>query len=131
MYNIERNDHDAPWAIEKWGWQYHHLGLPTNEKKPGERYLPQLKLYVSGFNTCPFGIEWMRFDQDSPITELIRTVPHIAFTVEDLDKELRAHDLKIISEPAAPSAGVRAAMIEYNGVPIELIEFKLNIETGF
>jgi hypothetical protein len=38
----------------------------------GETYLPQFKLYVSGFDTSPFGIEWMRFEPDSPIDELIK-----------------------------------------------------------
>lgn len=48
---------------------------------PNEKYLSQFKFYVSAFNTSPFGIEWMRFEPDSPFYELIKTVPHIAFEV--------------------------------------------------
>jgi hypothetical protein len=124
MKNINRKDDKPPFAIEEWGWKYHHMGIPTKESMPGERYLPHLKIYVSGFSTSPFGIEWMRFDADCPIPELIRTVPHIAFEVEDLDRELREHDFEIISAPGVPSEGVRAAMIRQNGAPVELIEFK-------
>ena len=65
----------------------------------------------------------MRFDDDCPITELIKTVPHIAFEVDDLDKALKENDFEIIANPGAPSQGVRAAMIKHNGAPIELIEF--------
>jgi len=121
-----RLDNELPESIEQWGWKYHHLGIPTNMIMPNERYLPQFKLYVSGFSSSPFGIEWMRYEKDSPINELIQTIPHIAFEVADLDFELANRDLKVITEPNAPSDGVRVAMIEHNGAPIELIEFKKN-----
>ena len=119
-----RQEYELPSCIESWGWKYHHLGIPTNKEMPNERYLPQFKFYVSGFSTSPFGIEWMRFEPDSPIDKLIQTVPHIAFEVEDLDYELANRDLKVIAEPNLPADGIRVAMIEHNGAPIELIEFE-------
>jgi hypothetical protein len=126
MKNIKRKDNEPPFVIEKLGWRYHHLGIPTKESMPGERYLPHLKIYVSGFDNSPFGIEWMRFEDDCPIAELIKTVPHVAFEVDDLDKELNECGCEILYAPSAPSAGVRAAMIKHNGAPVELIEFKRN-----
>jgi hypothetical protein len=123
---IIRQDNDMPEAINNWGWKYHHLGVPTNVKFPNEKYLPQFKFYVSGFDTSPFGIEWMRFEADSPIHKIIQTVPHIAFEVDDIDKEFAKHNFEIISEPGTPSDGVRSTMILHNGAPVELIEFKKN-----
>jgi hypothetical protein len=123
---MNRQDHEQPESVEKWGWKYHHLGIPTRMKMPGERYLPHLKFYVSGFDTSPFGIEWMRFEDDCPLSELIKTIPHVAFEVDDLDRALKEYDFEVISEPAAPSEGVRAAMVLHNGAPVELIEFKTN-----
>jgi hypothetical protein len=35
----------------------------------------------------------MRFDADCRVSDLIRTVPHIAFEVDDLDKELKGKEL--------------------------------------
>ena len=125
----KRQDHELPESIEKWGWKYHHLGIPTNIKMPNEKYLPHLKFHVSGFSTSPFGIEWMRFDDDCPISDLIKQIPHIAFEVEDIDKALKEHNFEVISEPGIPSEGVRAAMIKHNGAPIELIEFNKNKTT--
>ena len=116
-------EHELPESINEWGWKYHHLGIPTDKIMPDEKYLPQFKLYVSGFGTSPYGIEWMRFETDSPINRLIQTIPHIAFEVEDLDYELAIHDLKVITEPNPPAEGIRVAMIEHNGAPVELIEF--------
>lgn len=119
----KRADHDPPLSIEKWEWQYHHIGIPTDKAHPGEKYLPALKFYVQGFENSPFGIEWMRFEPASPVHELVKSLPHIAFQVKDLDQELKRMDFRIITLPNSPSEGVRVAMIEHNGVPVELIEF--------
>lgn len=121
--NRHRKEDDPPLATDKWGWKYHHIGIPTREKREDEKYLSHLKFYVSGFSTSPFGIEWMRFDDDSPIHPLIQAIPHIAFEVEDLDHELAFHKFNIITPPNPPAEGIRVAMIEHNGAPIELIEF--------
>ncbi len=121
-----RASHEPPEAIEKWGWKYHHTGVPTSVKMPEEVYLSHYKFFVSGYESSPFGIEWMRFEKDSPVGELIQTVPHVAFEVEDIDREIEIHNLRVISEPGQPSEGVRSAMVEHNGAPIELIEFQKN-----
>jgi hypothetical protein len=121
--DILRKDNELPLATKEWGWRYHHIGIPTNESITGEKYLPQFKLYVSGFDISPYGIEWMRYESESPIDELIKRVPHIAFEVDDLDFELQKHNFKILTPPNAPGEGIRVAMIVHNGAPIELIEF--------
>ncbi len=118
----KRKDCEPPAAIAERGWRYHHLGIPTTVPRPGERYIEHLKIHVSGFDTSPYGIEWMRFDADSPISELVRTVPHIAFEVDDLDAELRGKE--ILCPPGSPSPGVRVAMILHDGAPVEIIEFR-------
>jgi hypothetical protein len=120
----KRQDHEPPPAIAKQGWRYHHMGIPTSIPHPNERYLPHLKMYVSGFDSSPYGIEWMRFDPDCKISELVRTVPHIAFEVDDLDAEIIG--LTLFGEVSSPSDGVRVAMIIDDGAPIELIEFQKN-----
>lgn len=117
-----RKENDPPLAIAEWGWRYHHMGIPTEKLQPGERYLEELKIHVSGFDSSPYGVEWMRFDPGSPISEIIRKVPHIAFEVDDLDQALKGKEL--IGEPTSPSAGVRVAMILHNGMPVELLEFE-------
>lgn len=118
-----RLEHELAECVEKWGWKYHHMGIPTKEHFEDERYIPHLKFYVSGFPTSPFGIEWMRFDKDSPIHPLIQKVPHIAFEVKNLEEELTRRPFHLLTPPNLPSEGVRVAMIEHNGAPIELIEF--------
>lgn len=120
----KRSDDELPLAIAQWGWRFHHIGIPTDTPKEGEIYLADFKFFVSGFSTSPYGVEWMRFEEDSPIDLLIQKTPHIAFEVDDLDYELKIRDFRILTPPNPPSEGVRVAMIEHNGAPIELIEFQ-------
>ena len=123
-----RQSHEPPSAVAARGWRYHHLGIPTTVSHPGEIYLPHLKIHVSGFETSPFGIEWMRFEPDCEISELVRAVPHIAFEVDDLEAALAALD--VTSEISSPSEGVRVAMIVDDGAPVELIEFRKGKSPG-
>ena len=100
--------------------KYHHLGIPTTEKREGERYLEQFGMYVSGYGESEYNIEWMRFEPDSPVHELIRKVPHIAFEVDDLEEAIAGKE--VIVEPNFPSEGVRVAFIVENGAPVEFLE---------
>ena len=122
----QRQDHEPPLATSEWGWRYHHMGIPTGEKFNDEKYLPALKMTVGGFEQSPFGIEWMRFEKDSTINDLVQRIPHIAFEVDDIELELRRNNFHIITEINSPEKGIRVAMIEHNGAPVELIEFEKN-----
>jgi hypothetical protein len=100
--------------------RYHHLGIPTAEHRSGERHLEHLGVHVSGYEDSPYGVEWMRFDADCPLPELVRTVPHVAFQVTDLDEALKGKEILIA--PNSPSPGVRVAFIVHDGAPIEFLQ---------
>jgi hypothetical protein len=100
---------------------YHHLGIPTKEKREGEEYLPQFKMHVYVFDKNPYGIEWMRYEPDAPFPELVKTVPHVAFEVDDLAKELEGKEILIA--PNSPSEGVTVAFKVDNGAPVEFLQF--------
>ena len=100
--------------------RFHHVGIPTTERRPGERYLPEFGMYVSGYEESPFGVEWMRFEPDSPVPPLVQRVPHVAFEVDDLEAELLGRDILIA--PNSPSRGIRVAFIVHNGAPIEFLQ---------
>jgi len=119
--SYKRKEHEPLEAIDKWGGRFHHIGIPTCKQMPGEKYIDGLKMYVTGFDTSPYGIEWMRFEEDSPIAKLIQTVPHIAFEVDDIEKALDGKE--ILTNAHTFSDGIRVAMIINNGAPIELLEF--------
>ena len=101
--------------------RYHHIGIPTADPKPGETHLKELKLFVVSHQKSEFGVEWMRFEEDAAVPDLVRRVPHVAFQVTDLAAELAGREILI--PPNSPSDGVRVAFIVENGAPIELLEF--------
>ncbi len=102
--------------------KYHHIGIPTTERRPGERLVEGYATYVSGFDTSEYGIEWMRFEAAAPVPDLVRTVPHVAFEVDDLAAEISGKE--VIIAPNSPSPGVTVAFIAENGAPVELLQFR-------
>jgi hypothetical protein len=78
-------------------------------------------MFVSGFESSPYGIQWMRFDSDAPYPEIVKTLPHVAFEVDDLTAALEGKE--ILTSPNSPSEGIMVAMILDNGAPIELLQF--------
>ena len=106
--------------------KYHHLGIPTTEHRPGERYIEHFKMYVSGFETSHYGVEWMRFEPGSSIPDVVQRIPHVAFEVDDLEAELQGKDVLIA--PNCPSPGVRVAFVVENGAPVEFLQFDANSE---
>jgi hypothetical protein len=52
---------------------------------------------------------------------LVKTVPHLAFEVDDMDAALDGE--KVIIKPNSPSEGLTVAFIEVNGAPIELMQY--------
>ena len=116
-----RQDDEPPAVVAELGWRYHHMGVPSNIRHAGEKYIPQYKMYVAGFSSSPYGVEWMRFEAGCPLPEIIQRLPHVAFEVDDLEAALQGREL--LFPPGSPSEGVQAAMILDNGAPVELITF--------
>jgi hypothetical protein len=63
----------------------------------------------------------MRYEPDCPLPELVKTVPHVAFEVDDLAEALQGQELLI--EPNSPSSGVTVAFVICDGAPVELLEY--------
>lgn len=108
--------------------KYDHYGVPTTEKRKDETYVEVggFKFYSTPYKGNRWHIQWHRFPEDSGLPELVTKVPHIAFQVDDLDKEIEGE--KILFGPYSPLDGYRVAMIEEQGLPVELIETSLTDE---
>jgi hypothetical protein len=101
--------------------KYHHLGIPTDTPMPGETYLERYKLYCTDHRSNPHGIQWMRYEKDCPLPELVKTMPHVAFEVDDLETALEGQE--VIIEPNSPSEGVVVAFVVSDGAPVEFLQF--------
>ncbi len=102
--------------------KFNHIGIPTHKPFPGEQDLPHLKMTVSDHQANPFGIQWQRYWPDAPYPELVKTIPHVAFEVEDIQQALKGQ--KVIIQPNSPSEGLIVAFIEVDGAPVELMEYQ-------
>ena len=105
---------------------FHHLGIPTTEARPEERFSRRFGMYTSDSPCGLIRIQWHRFEPDSPLHRLIRTLPHVAFKVADLDRAIEG--LQLLLGPYEPIPGFRVAIIEDGGHPIELIQTSLTDE---
>lgn len=103
-------------------YRYHHLGIPYTKPIPGEVYLREYKCYHYGYENSEFGIEWMRYEKDCPLPDIVKNLPHIAFEVDDIDEAIKGK--KVIIEPNSPSEGNIVAFIEEDGAPIEFIQIQ-------
>jgi len=101
--------------------RYHHVGIPTDKPLPREDYSGKYKMCASGYFESPYGVEWMKFDPDCPLPELVKTVPHVAFVVDDLKATIAGKEILI--EPNSPTPGVTVAFIVDHGAPIEFLQF--------
>lgn len=106
--------------MEKDGFVYDHFGIPTDAISSDMDYMSELKLYVTDSNANRFGLEWLYFEDDSPIPQKIRRLPHVAFRVNDLDEALVGH--RALFGPRQLGNELRFAFIESDGAPIELIQ---------
>lgn len=104
-------------------YEFHHMGIPTQDAKPNEVFSAAAGMFTSD-NPGKFRIQWHRFNPDSPLHPLIRTVPHPAFKVDDL-KEATAGE-EILLGPYEPIDGYFVAIINDGGVPVELIQTTLS-----
>lgn len=104
-------------------YQFHHTGIPTTEVREGETYAASVKMYTSD-NPGNFRIQWHRFEADSPLHPLIKTLPHVAFQVDDLEAAIEGEE--VLLGPYEPIDDFRVAIINDGGVPVELIQTSLS-----
>ncbi|MCL2005751.1 MAG: hypothetical protein FWG73_06255 [Planctomycetaceae bacterium] len=100
--------------------QFLHYGVPTTREKTWAGYVAELGVHITDPSADPFGIEWLKCDANSPMHEAIRTKPHVAFRVDDLDAAVAGKN--ILLAPMSPMPGMRIAFIEHEGAVIELCQ---------
>lgn len=98
-----------------------HVGIPTNVKQPSEIYSPEMKLFLTDFNVSPNRIEFLRFEEDSEMPELLKTHAHLAYEVDNMEEELKGKEILIA--PSTDENGFTMAFIIEEGIAIELMHF--------
>lgn len=101
-------------------YKFSHIGIPTTIEKRWDGFYEPGKIHFTDFDKDEFKIEWVKFDADSPLPEMVQSIPHIAYYVEDMEEALRGYE--ILVDTFSPNKGVRVAFIIHNGSPVEFME---------
>ena len=101
--------------------QFHHIGLPTDQKQPNETYVPDTKVWVTSPDDHPYRVEYLRYEPDSPVTGPLRDMAHVAFTCDDVDAALEGQE--VILEPFQPMPGLTVGFVMKDGAVFEYMKY--------
>jgi hypothetical protein len=99
---------------------FHHFGVPTSARGEGETYLEDCKVFITDPEQHPYRIEFLRFEDGSPMPEALQKRPHTAWQVESLERAMEGHE--VVVEPFDATDTVRVAFIKIGDALIELME---------
>ncbi|MFO7902718.1 MAG: hypothetical protein ACQESR_09760 [Planctomycetota bacterium] len=102
--------------------RFHHVGVITDERREGEIYVPETKVHVTNPSDHPHRIEYLRFEPDSPVTGPVRTMPHMAFTVDDLATEMEG--CQVLLGPFQAMDNLQVVFVMVDGAVFELMQFE-------
>ncbi|PWM32949.1 MAG: hypothetical protein DBX55_00420 [Verrucomicrobia bacterium] len=98
-----------------------HIGIPVKEKPSKGTYLSEAKLYITSPEDSKNNIEFLFFEEECQMPDIVKTNTHVAYFVDDLDAELDG--AQVLIPPFEPMPGVRCAFIlEDSCVPVELMQ---------
>jgi hypothetical protein len=105
--------------------EFDHVGMVTNEEKPASIFVKATRVWITNPATHPFGVEWLRFEPDSPVTGPLRQQPHVGFRVESVEAiQKAARGLKVVLPPFDAGFAVAGFYQTPDGALIELVTYK-------
>ena len=100
--------------------EFHHMGVPTSQKMGDESHNEERGIYVTDAESHPYRIEYLRFDPDSNMPEMVRTTPHIAYMVDSLEEALKGQEL--VCEAFDANESLRVAFFKDGDALIEVMQ---------
>ena len=101
-----------------------HVGIPVINKKPDMVYNEWGHFWVNKDTAAyDYKIEYLKFEEGSPLPEIIAKQPHVAYKVDDCEPYCQDAD-QVVFGPYEKRPGVRLAFVIKDGALIELYEKK-------
>ena len=111
--------------------KFDHIGIVTERKQPRESWVESTRVWVTSPRDHPYNIEFLRFEPDSPVTGPLRTEPHVAYRVDDLEAALEGHEVVLEPFDAAGTGFVRVAFVNVGGALVEFMQYANPDEEGW
>ncbi len=102
--------------------KFDHVGLITTEKKADEMFVEATRVWVTNFQGHPYKIEWLRFEDDSPLTGPVRNNPHVAFSVDNIEEA--SQGMKVLIEPFDAGPATVGFYESEDGAVVEFMKYK-------
>jgi hypothetical protein len=115
--------------------RFDHVGVVTSERKRDESWVEATRVWVTSPRAHPYNVEFLRFEPDSPVTGPLRTEPHVAYRVEDVEGSVRraeADGATVLAEPFDVGGGfVRVGFVQFDGAVVEFMQYANPLEEGW
>jgi len=102
--------------------EFDHIGLITEKKKENEIWIEKTRVWVTDYKDHPYRVEWLRFEDDTPVKGPVRERAHVAYKVNNLEEASKC--LKVLLEPFDVDFAVVGFYESGDGAVIELMEYK-------
>lgn len=110
--------------------RFDHIGLITDDTKPGERWVEATRVWVTSPREHPYNVEWLRFEPDTPVTGALRTESHVAYRVDDVRTAIQGLD--VLAEPFDVGDGfMTVAFAIIGGAVVEFMQYANPDEEGW
>ena len=110
---------------------FDHIGLVTDDVKPGESWVEATRVWVTSPREHPYHVEWLRFEPDSPVTGPLRTDPHVAYRVDDLEAAMEGHNIVLGPFDAAGTGFCLVSFADVGGALVEFMQYRDPNEEGW
>jgi hypothetical protein len=111
--------------------KFDHIGVVTTEKQPKESWVEATRVWVTSPREHPFNIEFLRFEPDSPVTGPLRTQPHVAYRVDDVEAAIEGHEVLLEPFDAAGTGFAWVAFVNVGGALVEFMQYANPDEEGW
>jgi hypothetical protein len=74
---------------------FDHVGITTTIKQPNEDWIESSRVWVTNPRNHPEQIEFLRYEPDSTVPQVIKDNPHVAFRVDDLAPHMEGQEIII------------------------------------
>jgi hypothetical protein len=113
--------------------EFDHVGITTAEVQSDETFVEATRVWVTNPRQHPQHLEFLRYEDDSPVTGPLRNQPHVAYRVPmgTLDALMAAGDEVLLEPWEAQKDVVRVGFVLKDGACIEYMEYMGDPESWF